>query len=292
MSIALASKPGITGANVLSIPKDWDPVWFRRFIDNSLKGADVRNAIGANGITISGNISSPYATIGFTGGVAQIVAGTNITISPPGGTGVVTINASSGGIATPSCIFTVNNLTVLTTTNLTTEGTLDWFAASTAMVIGAQLNPSGGRKRAGGLIDAYGLFGVVAITFTGTFNTVANNWQGTSAAGDNGNDALGTGTFTTGAFFSATPGQGIYLRVPADTHTKVLRLYMSNATPYTVIVSMSDGNSFSTTVTTPVNAQIVISYNASRDGCTAIVYVTKTVSNGNLGYMGATLGIV
>lgn len=31
------------------------------------------------------------------GGVTSIIAGTNVTISPPGGTGAVTINASSGG---------------------------------------------------------------------------------------------------------------------------------------------------------------------------------------------------
>ncbi len=34
---------------------------------------------------------------GTTGGVTQIVAGTNVTISPVGGTGVVTINSTGGG---------------------------------------------------------------------------------------------------------------------------------------------------------------------------------------------------
>jgi len=34
---------------------------------------------------------------GGSGGVTQIIAGTNITISPVGGTGAVTINASGGG---------------------------------------------------------------------------------------------------------------------------------------------------------------------------------------------------
>jgi hypothetical protein len=100
MATALNTKPGINGANVLSIPTEWDATWFRHFINNSLKGADVRNAIAGAGITITGNISSPYATISATGGgggVSQIVAGTNITISPPGGTGVVTINSSGGG---------------------------------------------------------------------------------------------------------------------------------------------------------------------------------------------------
>jgi hypothetical protein len=63
---ALISKPGITSASTLSIPKYWDKVWFRQFIQRQLKGADVRNAIGANGIAITGTIASPYATIGLS----------------------------------------------------------------------------------------------------------------------------------------------------------------------------------------------------------------------------------
>jgi hypothetical protein len=65
VAINLASKPGLTGATALSIPKDWSAAWFRGFINNLLKGADVRNAIGANGIKVTGNIASPYATIGL-----------------------------------------------------------------------------------------------------------------------------------------------------------------------------------------------------------------------------------
>src|ERR1700677_2994473 len=90
----LPTKPGINGANTLSIPANWDATWFRSFINNTLKGADVRNAIAGPGITITGNVSSPYATISATGGggaVTQIVAGTGITVSPAGGTGAVTV---------------------------------------------------------------------------------------------------------------------------------------------------------------------------------------------------------
>ena len=39
---------------------------------------------------------------GGGGGVTQIVAGTNISISPIGGTGIVTINASTGSGITPN----------------------------------------------------------------------------------------------------------------------------------------------------------------------------------------------
>lgn len=42
-------------------------------------------------------VSSLSGTWGTTAGVTQIVAGTNVTISPAGGTGVVTINAAGGG---------------------------------------------------------------------------------------------------------------------------------------------------------------------------------------------------
>jgi hypothetical protein len=79
MTTALQTKPGINGANILSIPNDWDPTWFRKIINNSLKGADVRNAIGANGVTISGNISSPYATISLN------LTTTTLTAPPAGG---------------------------------------------------------------------------------------------------------------------------------------------------------------------------------------------------------------
>jgi hypothetical protein len=63
--LPLKSKPGLSGTTTLSIPKDWDATWFRWLIHNQLKGADVRNAVGVNGIIVSGNIASPYATIGL-----------------------------------------------------------------------------------------------------------------------------------------------------------------------------------------------------------------------------------
>jgi hypothetical protein len=64
MSTALVSKPGITRQSAGSaVPMQWSQSWFRDFISDHLKGADVRNAIGVNGIVVSGNISSPYATI-------------------------------------------------------------------------------------------------------------------------------------------------------------------------------------------------------------------------------------
>jgi hypothetical protein len=90
---ALATKPGINGANTLSIPKEWDSVWFRKFIANSLKGADVRNAVGANGISVTGTIASPYATIGFG---APVTLPAPVTISSSPGQISLTVNGASG----------------------------------------------------------------------------------------------------------------------------------------------------------------------------------------------------
>jgi len=96
VAIVLASKPGITGGSTLSIPKSWDPTWFRGFIANQLKGADVRNAVGANGISITGNIASPYATIGF--GAPVTIPGP-VTINGAAGSTALTVNAAAGQIA-------------------------------------------------------------------------------------------------------------------------------------------------------------------------------------------------
>jgi hypothetical protein len=55
-----------------------------------------RLGIGANGYVLTSN-GTTASWAAATGGVSQIVAGTNVTISPSGGTGVVTINATGGG---------------------------------------------------------------------------------------------------------------------------------------------------------------------------------------------------
>ena len=54
----------------------------------------LQGPIGNTGATGAQGIQGP---IGPAGGVTQIIAGTNVTISPVGGTGAVTINSSGGG---------------------------------------------------------------------------------------------------------------------------------------------------------------------------------------------------
>jgi hypothetical protein len=78
VTITLPTLPGLTSGGVHSIPTDWDPAWFRRFITNFLQWADVRNAQGLNGVTISGNVSSGQPTIGLTAPVNIAVGATQI----------------------------------------------------------------------------------------------------------------------------------------------------------------------------------------------------------------------
>ena len=65
---------------------------------------------------VGGTLNIPQYSGGGASGVSQIVAGTNVTISPAGGTGVVTINATGGGGGSG----TVTNVSALT---LGTTGT-------------------------------------------------------------------------------------------------------------------------------------------------------------------------
>ena len=96
---------------MLAIPKNWDSKWFRDIVSNLLQGGDVRNAVGANGIVVSGNISSPYATIGFAAPVnlpgpvtiTDASPGTvALTIIPASGQNALNILAAAGQAATIS----------------------------------------------------------------------------------------------------------------------------------------------------------------------------------------------
>ncbi len=122
----LATKPGINGANTLSIPKTWDATWFRSFIANSLKGADVRNAVGTNGVTVSGTIASPYATISLGAGP--------ITIPAPASGTTLTVNAPANGTAVATTNSGANPYNVLTWSNSNGSGQIDITAAGTTEI--------------------------------------------------------------------------------------------------------------------------------------------------------------
>ena len=89
-----------TGTGVGGIIAGANVIYSNVFVANS--GGYVQFSDGSKQYT---------ANAGASGGVTQIIAGTNITISPGGGTGVVTINSSGGGTTDFGFgqIFTPNN---------------------------------------------------------------------------------------------------------------------------------------------------------------------------------------
>lgn len=102
---ALVSKPGITRVATSSgIPKEWSQSWFRDFISDHLKLADTRNAIGANGILITGNLTQ-YATIGLKGPVTIPAPAAELTLATPSqGT-----TAAGGGAGWPQASIDLGN---------------------------------------------------------------------------------------------------------------------------------------------------------------------------------------
>lgn len=222
-----------------------------------------------------------------TGMVAWLTAGTGLSIT---GT---TLTATASSPPSAACAFTVTALASLLTTNLTTEGTIDWIVpnGSTSGSWDYSGMAAVGRKGAGGFITRLSTIYNGAGAWTGTFSASGNNWQGSFSAGDSANTTA-SGTYSTAQFISCNAGEGFVFVVPADTTSKYLRIYVSNATPYKVVVTMSDGSTFSQTGIVTGNAQILLVYNATRDGCQMNVQVIKESSSGNLGFMGATLGII
>jgi hypothetical protein len=67
-------------------------------VANGGTGTTTPSLVAGTNINITGTFPNQTITAtGTAGAVTQIVAGTNVTLSPAGGTGIVTINASGGG---------------------------------------------------------------------------------------------------------------------------------------------------------------------------------------------------
>jgi hypothetical protein len=157
---ALISKPGITRASTSSgVPKEWSQNWFRDFVSDHLKLADVRNAVGSGGISITGNLTS-YATIGLTtlAGATQIISSTTAE--------------TRSNTATPS------NSSVLQLT--LTPGTyrVEWAvsikqAAAGAVGVNYNVNFSGSYSNLGAAIGFGGGVSPTTAQFFGTGSIVA-----------------------------------------------------------------------------------------------------------------------
>jgi hypothetical protein len=90
-------------------------------------------------LDINGRVTAIADGGGGAGGVSQIVAGTNVTISPAGGTGVVTIN--SGGLTNPlTADLNCGNFRLFNASEISSAGTLLVNAGGEITVNGSKLN--------------------------------------------------------------------------------------------------------------------------------------------------------
>lgn len=85
----------------------------------------------------NGDYDTEWVTGGGVSGVSQIVAGTNVTISPTGGTGVVTINATGGGSGAVSSVNGQTGAVVLGYADVGAASAAQGTLASTAVQPGS-----------------------------------------------------------------------------------------------------------------------------------------------------------
>ena len=132
------------------------------FVGSALT-SDQINALApfANSLTSVNNTTPLYALAGSAGGggVSQIVAGTNVSISPAGGTGVVTVNAAGGGgsnvpdqsfstitLATGGSIFGAGaNMNISTINGVVPGGTAVPDIVASTITLGATSTAAGGK---------------------------------------------------------------------------------------------------------------------------------------------------
>lgn len=170
-------------------------------------------------------------------------------------------------------------------TNVSTEGTLDWLFWFTTTLMGSlpddgnTISTAMHKMQGGRQISNVHLAGATAVSASGAFPTTTF----TFSAGDaNGTPASGTLTTSSGYFLTGGNYVGLAFTVPCDTFTRVIRIYVSNGNPYTVTCTSSDGSINHSESRSSSNDQIVITYNSAVNGAQMSVFVgnsNSTTSN-------------
>ena len=163
----------------------------------------VTQIVAGTNVTLSPSGGTGVVTVnasGGSGGVTQIIAGSNVTISPSGGTGAVTVSAAggSGGLADPGANGFVFR-SALNTTRAALLADLNTLQGGTALLAGNDLNDVGSATAS--LTNLFDNAGLASSPMIGT-----DSFGGVLAV------SLGPGlTYTPGA------GAGIVANVTATT---------------------------------------------------------------------------
>lgn len=219
--------------------------------------------VGTSGpaVLAGGTLNIPQYSAGASG-VSQIVAGTNVTISPAGGTGVVTINATGGGGGGGGTVTNVSALTIGTTgTDLSST-----VANSTTTPVITLNVPTASASNRGALSAADWS------TFNGkqdqiTAGTTSQYYRGDKTFQTLNATAVGLGNVpNVDATNAANISSGVFAaaRIPTNLNAQVLQNFIPNtaSTSTNLVLSSANASIYNSSVIALTGA-LTITFDAS-----------------------------
>jgi hypothetical protein len=211
---------------------------------------------------VGGTLNIPQYSGGGASGVSQIVAGTNVTISPAGGTGVVTINATGGGGGGSGTVTNVSALTLGTTgTDLSST-----VANSTTTPVITLNVPNASASNRGALTSTDWS------TFNGkqdqiTAGTTSQYYRGDKTFQTLDKTAVGLGNVANADTTNAaniSSGVLAAARIPTNLNAQVLQNFMPNTASSSVSLTLNSANAatYNSSVITLTGA-LTITFDAS-----------------------------
>jgi hypothetical protein len=241
--------------------------------------SSINSTTGAFTFTGAG-VSCTGTTCTFSGtgsGVSQIVAGTNVTISPSGGTGIVTINASGGSGGGSGLFSQIMSATpTLSSTGLTTAwnqaGTFSATNTATGITFLDTYAISGGADYNEGMVRTYpsAAFTLTVLFSNPTFFTVAGegDWFKLVIANTLSGNLETFGLNTRGSTFQA----GGYIWSAPSTYSSTLFERTVNYSPFSWLQLKDNGTT--------------VSLSISSDGVNWIGLYSEVKSSSSLGSAG------
>lgn len=218
--------------------------------------------VGTSGpaVLAGGTLNIPQYSAGASG-VSQIVAGTNVTISPAGGTGVVTINATGGGGGGG----TVTNVSALTIGTTGTDLSSTVANSTTTPVITLNV-PTASASNRGALSAADWS------TFNGkqdqiTAGTTSQYYRGDKTFQTLNATAVGLGNVpNVDATNAANISSGVFAaaRIPTNLNAQVLQNFIPNtaSTSTNLVLSSANASIYNSSVIALTGA-LTITFDAS-----------------------------